>query len=280
MLARRLEVPLPYLLYRAQTRYEQDLRGLQDVRGALSPPTPQAPPRANNFAGSGEQSPVRARSSVLRLSGAPLGVRARLNSLGTHSAARAPKGPSESVLTLRREPPLARRAVSPPSSGSDSEAEEAAGAERAEVQDELERKLAALQAALTSDALGLVSSVRARRPAPLASPSPPHPAAQRQDSSSQSLSGASSARGSIPDMPSPPPEPQSPVRRQFSPPRTQQRLASQAASPTARQQPLLRYGGLMKPGAGQASARGSNYGSSASSFSDISGGLCLALVVA
>ncbi|KAH8096665.1 hypothetical protein BXZ70DRAFT_329214 [Cristinia sonorae] len=46
-LAAHLEVPLPYLLFRAQTRYEEDLRGLQGIRGALSPtiasPTSQIP---------------------------------------------------------------------------------------------------------------------------------------------------------------------------------------------------------------------------------------------
>jgi len=46
-LAAHLEVPLPYLLFRAQTRYEEDLRGLQGIRGALSPtiasPTFQVP---------------------------------------------------------------------------------------------------------------------------------------------------------------------------------------------------------------------------------------------
>ncbi|KAH7887471.1 hypothetical protein F5I97DRAFT_1925920 [Phlebopus sp. FC_14] len=35
-LAAHLQVPLPYLLYRAQARYEEDLRGLQDIRGVLS----------------------------------------------------------------------------------------------------------------------------------------------------------------------------------------------------------------------------------------------------
>lgn len=46
-LAAHLQVPLPYLLFRAQTRYEEDLRGLQGIRGALSPtitsPTTQIP---------------------------------------------------------------------------------------------------------------------------------------------------------------------------------------------------------------------------------------------
>ncbi|KAG6334100.1 hypothetical protein ID866_4992 [Astraeus odoratus] len=38
-LAAHLEVPLPYLLYRAQARYEEDLRGLKDIPGILAPVT-------------------------------------------------------------------------------------------------------------------------------------------------------------------------------------------------------------------------------------------------
>ncbi|KAG8900036.1 hypothetical protein FRB99_006287 [Tulasnella sp. 403] len=35
-LAEHLATPLPYLLYRAQMRYEEDLRGLRDIRGTLA----------------------------------------------------------------------------------------------------------------------------------------------------------------------------------------------------------------------------------------------------
>ncbi|KAI6024454.1 hypothetical protein EDC04DRAFT_245805 [Pisolithus marmoratus] len=42
-LAAHLEVPLPYLLYRAQARYEEDLRGLKDIPGVL-PHTPSQQP--------------------------------------------------------------------------------------------------------------------------------------------------------------------------------------------------------------------------------------------
>ncbi|KIJ20467.1 hypothetical protein PAXINDRAFT_178910 [Paxillus involutus ATCC 200175] len=115
-LATHLEVPLPYLLYRAQARYEEDLRGLQDIRGVLSTPASTAPlpapvpstsaiptPRspgttpipsahplsikipsgttAMKFAGINPLS-ARRLSTSQRLA-TPLGVRARLNSL-TH----------------------------------------------------------------------------------------------------------------------------------------------------------------------------------------------------
>ncbi|KAF8558707.1 hypothetical protein OG21DRAFT_1503658 [Imleria badia] len=120
-LAAHLEVPLPYLLYRAQARYEEDLRGLQDIRGVLSTPAsattpfPAAPsspaiptPRSAEttpilpsahplsikipvakFAG--VASPVARRLSASQRMTTPLGVRARLNSL-THKSPSKPRG--------------------------------------------------------------------------------------------------------------------------------------------------------------------------------------------
>ena len=105
-------MPLPYLLYRAQARYEEDLRGLQDIRGVPSTPasaaapfpaapsTPAIPtPRSadatpiipsshplsikippSKLAGAGAR-----RLSVSQRMSTPLGVRARLNSL-THKS--------------------------------------------------------------------------------------------------------------------------------------------------------------------------------------------------
>ncbi|KAF9226793.1 hypothetical protein BS17DRAFT_776144 [Gyrodon lividus] len=121
-LATHLEVPLPYLLYRAQARYEEDLRGLQDIRGVFSTPAstfpfpapvpsspaipaprstgttpvPPVPPLSIKIP-SGPSTAKLAGLSALsarRLSASqrlttPLGVRARLNSL-TH------KSPSKS----------------------------------------------------------------------------------------------------------------------------------------------------------------------------------------
>lgn len=120
-LAAHLEVPLPYLLYRAQARYEEDLRGLQDIRGVLptppsattpfpaAPSTPTIPtprpadatptispdhllsikiPQAKltSVASFGARRP----SASQRMS-TPLGVRARLNSL-THKSPSKPRG--------------------------------------------------------------------------------------------------------------------------------------------------------------------------------------------
>lgn len=297
-LARALSVPLPYLLYRAQARYEQDLRGLQDVRGALSPPTPQAQPqiRAGSYmdvAGSGIGNGSISKNAIP----ARLGVRARLSSLGNASAARSAlnraaageastgrnKDAASSVLTLRHDgglsAPAQRRPISPVSShsgsGSDFDAdEEDADAEKeraAEAQEVLARKLARLQKEMTRDALGLVrgstsgSSIRSkgkgkdREPLAASLPHPTRLADVAGSRSSQSLSGTSSPQGSIPSIPSPPLGAQSPAPR----------------SPTRRQAPVqaLRFNGLMRQaaaGAAGRSERGSMYGSEASSFSDLS----------
>ncbi|KAH0840185.1 hypothetical protein J3R83DRAFT_1180, partial [Lanmaoa asiatica] len=120
-LAAHLEVPLPYLLYRAQARYEEDLRGLQDIRGVLSTPasaatpfpaapsTPAIPtPRSTDATPtipSAHPLSIKIPSAKLtsvaslgarRLSmsqrmATPLGVRARLNSL-THKSPPKPRG--------------------------------------------------------------------------------------------------------------------------------------------------------------------------------------------
>ncbi|KAI0364589.1 hypothetical protein BV20DRAFT_974246 [Pilatotrama ljubarskyi] len=125
-LAGHLQVPLPYLLYRAQVRYEEDLRGLQGLglRGAAVPfPSAPSPLRTN---APGEyfprvSDPVRppllhrdsgharlgssssANGDLASTSGTvpgtstvrPVGVRARLSSLGqrVHTQLRSPIQP-------------------------------------------------------------------------------------------------------------------------------------------------------------------------------------------
>ncbi|KAF8450223.1 hypothetical protein L210DRAFT_956816 [Boletus edulis BED1] len=114
-LAAHLEVPLPYLLYRAQARYEEDLRGLQDIRGVLSTPAPATTsfPAAPSTPAittprTADTTPVIPSAHPLsieippslgarRLSGSqrvttPLGVRARLNSLTHKSPSKARGG--------------------------------------------------------------------------------------------------------------------------------------------------------------------------------------------
>ncbi|KAI0832938.1 hypothetical protein BC628DRAFT_367665 [Trametes gibbosa] len=118
-LASHLQVPLPYILYRAQARYEEDLRGLQGlaIRSAVLPfPAAPSPLRANptvqgeyfpRFAdptrppllhrdsahariGSSSSATASASGTVPGTSTLrPLGVRARLSSLGhAHASAR------------------------------------------------------------------------------------------------------------------------------------------------------------------------------------------------
>ncbi|PCH40928.1 hypothetical protein WOLCODRAFT_88916 [Wolfiporia cocos MD-104 SS10] len=104
-LAAHLQVPLPYLLHRAQTRYEEDLRGLQGIRGALSPPVafPSAPTLSQqphsahpSSANANEYfsrvSEVASRRLSTSTPTRPLGVRARLSSLGQNSSIRSRRG--------------------------------------------------------------------------------------------------------------------------------------------------------------------------------------------
>lgn len=291
-------MPLPYLLYRAQTRYEDDLRGLQDItaRGALSPSTTTRPseelpfiqetPTFPHQASSRIVGSTRGLSSFIRMAATPLGVRARLNSLGGASSRLTNKA-SSSTVTIHG--PVKKSfthlgPTSPSSSeGTDSEDEEAAKEEEAdrklEEQEALAKKLKNLQKIITGDALGLVSTPRKRGKgkAPdrgrmsmsIASPNSMH----RDDrggelsSRSQSISSAS-PHGSIPSIPSPPPESQSPISRHLSPNKSS---SPPALSPrSARGQSHLRYA----PIRGRASIseqESSNQDSSASSFSDMSG---------
>ncbi|KAG1892096.1 hypothetical protein F4604DRAFT_1697438 [Suillus subluteus] len=305
-LAAHLEVPLPYLLYRAQARYEDDLRGLQGFHAGNQPATkstevtPVLPDRPLSIKIPAAR--INSINSARRLStsrlATPLGVRARLNSLTQHNSVQSPakckKTASSSTSTLQGtqvKRPL--RLPSPFSSDeSDSEDEQAAKEEEAdraaEEEEALSRKLASLKRMMTSEALGLVSSplspekgkardvIRGRAPVPIFRPGREGEDTigfRRNDESfkneernrdhSASVSSASSPQGSIPSIPSPPPESQSPMARHLS--------TSKSSSPptvstrNARGQPHMRYGPL----AGL-SEQESSHGSSASSFSDIS----------
>lgn len=197
-LANHLQVPLPYLLYRAQVRYEEDLRGLQGIKGALSPTSPPAvqsapsntPPANPPNSGTSNEyfptTPLKAfpRRDSLRLAGGPLSasgsgarppIRVRLNSLGHRSLASPQKVSSSSILTLQgpKRPHGHLRPLTPTSShaspSSDAEDEESSSEDdearreaeeekRAEQQEALERKLRELERRMTKEALGLVAS--------------------------------------------------------------------------------------------------------------------------
>lgn len=183
-LAAHLQVPLPYLLHRAQTRYEEDLRGLQGIKGNLTPAIPSLSSNTVN-----EYFPRLVELPRLNTSTStptrPLGVRARLSSLGhiqrlSPVATRpAKKVSSSSTLTLQG--PRKARSPTRPLSLASSRAESSAGDDgededesedeedeharkeeeddrNAEAQSALEKKLRDLERALTKDALGLVSS--------------------------------------------------------------------------------------------------------------------------
>ena len=290
-LAEHLEVPLPYLLYRAQVRYEEDLRGLQEIRDALSPTTPQSarpsediisPENPTNA--TGRTASVTAHLSTSKLT-SPLRVRARLNSL-SNNPSRPKKASSSSTLTVqdptKTHAPLIRP-TSPlsPEEETDSEDEAAAKEEEAdrklEEQEALDRKLENLQKMMTNDTLGLVSSSRVKgktrevdrgRMGQIISSRPPNSHHRRPSSrsTSQSVSSASSPQGSIPSIPSSPPpgsQPHSPITRHLSP--------GKSSSPPA-VSPRSAHGLRYAPLVGRSvSEEGSNQGSQASSFSDISG---------
>lgn len=307
-LAAHLDVPLPYLLFRAQTRYEEDLRGLQDIRGAFNPLIPPRPTSKQGENTSDERPGLPRRDSLktgsaIKLSSSgrihtPLSVRARLTSMGANSSSR--RTASSSTLTLRggslgRRARAPLRPATPPTSGSDSgesgesgdEATQAEEAERAaEEESALERKLRDLERMMTSETLGLVQSRRAHekgksvdrgRPGAAGSLSSTRqglPDSFRVDNAgaesdrSQSVSSSGSPQGSIPSMPSPPSESQrsSPVsiHRHLSP--------SKSSSPpmvSPRSARGMRFQALV--GGANPSEHGSSHGSSASSFSDISG---------
>ena len=289
VLAARLDVPLPYLLYRAQVRYEHDLRGLQVIKGSLSPhsahdgpPNAEAPiddtgdlpsfPR--RITGANRRDSLSKLSTSIRLT-TPLGVRARLNSLNSNSPIRANRPSSSSVLTLRghRRDQTTFQPASPVSSESetDGEYERREEAERRlEEQEALDKKLKSLQTLLTGDNVGLVSSVgehgkgKELQTQGRFAPSPPSQRVRMDSvsSRSQSISSASSPRGSIPSMPSPPPEsPQSLTSLTSKHTSPVNPAGPSTTSSQAKAQPLLRYGPTVNATAG----------SSASSFSDLSG---------
>jgi hypothetical protein len=135
---------------------------------------------------------------------------------------------------------------------------------------------------MTGDRLGLIRSTRSKekqvyRGRHDLSPTAPENMYPSLDSSSrsQSASSTNSPQGSIPSIPSPPPEARSTLRRHMSPGKSS---SPPAISPgSAHGQPHIRYGGLVGM-ATHGSDTTSNHGSSASSFSDISGNFSLVRV--
>jgi hypothetical protein len=277
-LAAHLVVPLPYLLYRVNARFQEEIRGLKDIQGALSPTSPQHFPSTTDTKLLNETA-----------TSPPLDVRARLSSLSNIATSRQKKiSTSSSITTLQgvatRKVFALKRPVSPTSSGdepdsSDEEAIKEEEAERAAEEEEaLARKLAQLQKMMTNEKLGLVSGpVRQRggkprdrgRPAPLSAISgttyPQDALSSASESRSQSISSAGSPSGSLLDIPSPPPE-----RNRNTAGQTPRNRSNDPSSPPRAfgQQVYARHRPLVDPASDL-----SSHGSEASSFSDLSGKL-------
>ena len=285
-MASHLQVPLPYLLYRVNARFQEEIRGLKDIQGALSPTLAQ--PTKNHDLPMGDKPAGRmAEGSGLSSSrvGLPLGVRARLSSLGNNSS-RPRKTTSSSTLTYQAPKRVITpmRPASPSSSadGTDSDDEQAMKEEdadrTAEEEDALSRKLIELQKMMTNEALGLVGGARPKNPknktmktadrgqsVPL---SPRSTTSSRLDtlssrSASQSVSSASSAQGSIGEIPSP--DSQSPIGKALS---SKSPSPAAVSSRSALAHSHRRYGPLID----RTADYGSSIGSGTSSFSDLSGG--------
>ncbi|KAJ8507071.1 hypothetical protein ONZ45_g10527 [Pleurotus djamor] len=282
-LAAHLQVPLPYLLHRVHTRYEEDLRVLKGVGEVLSPTSTQPPNHAEPFPPS--ERPSLASRMTSRMSGSgrrsattPLAVRARLHSFGQN--AQPKKAISSSTLTLQ-DPKKGRvnlRSSTPSSSSDETDSDEETSRKEdeemrtLEEEEALTRKLQDLHVMINNDALGLVSTSRPRPGVQRGRVGPTPPSSLNSSvggtlsrSDSQSLSSANdSPQGSIPDIPSPPPEAQlsSPLRRHIA--------ASKSPSPpavsprSATGQSHRHYNGIDR------AVSDSSVDSQASSFSDIS----------
>ena len=283
-MASHLQVPLPYLLYRVNARFQEEIRGLKDIQGALSPTLTQ--PIENHDFPSGDK-PLTVAGRIVGGSGlsssklgSPLGVRARLISLGNNSP-RPKKATSSSTLTYQapKRAIASLRPESPSSSSGDTDSDELAIKEEeadrtAEEEDALSRKLVELQKMMTNEALGLVSGARLKNKTTDRGTSTPlstrSTTSSKMDtlssrSASQSISGASSPQGSIGEIPSPPLGSQSPVRKALS---SKSPSPAAVSSRSALAHAHRRYGPLVD----RTADYGSSIGSEASSFSDLSGG--------
>ncbi|KAG6861967.1 hypothetical protein C0995_009151 [Termitomyces sp. Mi166 len=282
-LATHLNVPLPYLLYRVNARFQEEIRGLKDIQGVLSPSGSQPPNRPFdvNIGASSEKSPAAARPAKRllnnntsgRLLATPLGVRARLNSLGNNPLKPRLRAMSSSTLTLQNQKKTHTSGLRPatPSSseGTDSEEEAARKEEEAdkdaEEQEILDRKLQKLQEMITNEGLGLVSSSRFRSKSKVVDRSRSGQGSMVGSYKSYKQDGlSSSSSGSIPDIPSPPPEsqPYTTIQRRLS--------LSKSSSPPALS-PRNALGQRFRPLVDRTSSeQSSSHGSEASSFSDLS----------
>lgn len=277
-LSAHLQVPLPYLLYRAQVRYEEDLRGLQALNTSNS-----LAPRLSD-AGRQDEQPSNAHPLPQR-GGSRLAYSARRRTPTgaqhhpspqpnlANRLIRGQESASNMTLSQRRGvsaselQPRVSSPISSHSSESSDEADRAEEEERREEQEAVGRRLKELEKMMSSDMLGFARPPRLKPsavPSAVGQRSPLRESVQPGDSTSDS--GATSPQGSIPSIPSPPPDSQSQSSSQaMSHTQATLPINPPTFSPS-RLNPQLRRGvALVHP-----SQRGSSHGSSASSFSDLS----------
>ena len=281
-------------MYRAQVRYEEDLRGLQAamaepiVQPAASPlaiPSPRRQEDKNSNITPPNISSVGIRTSTASTprQATPIGVRNRFTShlrspQALHSSHRSTTGTvSASTVTLTHRPvaampghsPTHLRPLSPPESRSPTDTED-----EGEQQDEpddpeaIGRRLKDLERMMTSNVLGFA------RPKPALKAPNPSSSVIRTSPRNDTTSGGetTSAQSSIPSIPSPPesqlhpPQHTTPHNPQGSS-QTGRRVQQSRSPPHSPPQQVVRNKTVGKPRL----PKGSNQGSSASSFSDISG---------
>ncbi|KAI6130257.1 hypothetical protein EDD16DRAFT_1689639 [Pisolithus croceorrhizus] len=310
-LATHLEVPLPYLLYRAQARYEEDLRGLKDIPGVPSHTAPQqlangAPPssrRPSRISGGAASARTLTGSGV---SATPLGVRLRLNSLTHNSPSKGHTRISSPTAALQeialRRSTASLRSHSPFSEGESSDSSDASEIMRrkeeeeernAEEREALDKKLAQLQKTMTSEIVGLVRNPTTQnkckeKEATRGLTATGFPARPREDTSagfgqegmdfpprnrdhSASVSSVSSPQGSVPSIPSPT-SPPSPASLSTSPMARHIPSFKSSSPPAVSAQNARGHARFHTVGQGTVVSEGeSTQGSTASSFSDLSG---------
>ena len=254
---------------------QEEIPGLKDIQGALSPTLSQ--PTTNHDLPMGDKPAGRmAEGSGLSGSrvGLPLGVRARLSSLGNNSS--RPRNATSSTLTYQ----APKRVVTTITvlfsrwhwfgrwtSNEDAD-------RTAEEEDVLSRKLIKLQKMMTNEALGLVGGARLKprwiREQILGDrrPSPRSTTISRMDTlssrcASRSVSGVGSPQGSIGEIPSS--DPQSPIGKALS---SKSPCPAAISSRSALAHSHRRYGPLID----RMADYGSSIGSGTSGFSDLSGG--------
>ncbi|KAF7775815.1 hypothetical protein Agabi119p4_4208 [Agaricus bisporus var. burnettii] len=207
-LAAHLEVPLPYLLYRVNARFQEEIRGLKDIQGALSPSSVTSPnPKVEVPAQADKpvlaiRTGLNSKLSSSRLS-TPRDVHARLNSLVTNSP-RPKKVISSSTITVQgiKRSPGFIRTHSPLSSDdgvlSDEDEtilKEEEAERNAEEQETVDRKLEELTRLINADTLGLVRTHRPRRSLDRERTSASPSNSSKSNSTSNANSAAASFRG-------------------------------------------------------------------------------------